>query len=140
MKSDMARRQQKQKIRAIREELFGNLDPTDDMTRAARVRSLCPCEHIWTVPLWDIIFAACEDPSPLVREEALHVIEDAHLHGFSTAGGMGLLHAARRDPAPEVRTFVHSTLKQWPKLQRHKNRARDRLIQRALQNDDKVED
>jgi hypothetical protein len=136
----MPRRLQKQKVQAIREELFGNLDPADEMTRAARVRSLCPCEHIWTVPLWDIIFAACEDPSPLVRQEALHVIEDAHLHGVSTAGGMGLLHAARRDPAPEVRSFVHSTLKQWPKLQRHKNRGRERLIQRALLNANEVED
>jgi hypothetical protein len=106
--------------------MFADIDPDDEMARAGRVRDLCPCEFKWSVPLWDIIFAACEDPSPLVRVEALHVIQDAHERNFSTAGGVALLYAARRDPAPEVRHFVNDVLQQRPVLQHRRNRERDR--------------
>jgi hypothetical protein len=115
-KSRIKRREVKQRVREVGCETFADLDPADEAGRAARVRDLCPCEHKWDVPLWDIIFAACEDPSPLVRVEALHVIEDAHTRGFPTAHGMRLLFAARDDPAPEVRRFVAEVIRLLPKL------------------------
>ena len=135
----MKRREQKTKVREIWHATFGDLDPEDEWARAGRVRSLCPCEYSWTVPLWDIIFAACEDPSPLVRAEALHVIQDAHEHGFATAGGMALLYAARRDTAPEVRRFANDVLKPRPKRPQPRNRVRDRLMQKIERRDDRAD-
>jgi len=126
----MKRREEKAKVRKIWQQTFADLDSDDEAARAARVRDLCPCEFTWSVPLWDIIFAACEDPSPLVRVEALHVIQDAHEHGVSTAGGMALLYAARRDPAPEVRRFVNDVLSRRAQVNQRRNRMRERIMQR----------
>lgn len=125
----MKRRERKQRVREVWEQTFGDLDPANDALRAIRVRELCPCEHRWTLPLWDIIFAACQDPSPLVREEALHVIEDSAAHGFPDSRGMGLLAAARSDPDPGVRRFAEDALRLLPRFkqmekERHRRRAR----------------
>jgi hypothetical protein len=119
------RRDRKQRVREIWEQTFGDLDPNADGLRADRVRALCPCEHRWSVPLWEIIFAACEDPSPIVRYEALHVIEDSAAHGFPDSRGMGLLAAARRDPDPGVRRFAEEALRLLPRIKQiHKQRDR----------------
>jgi hypothetical protein len=131
-KTRLKRREVKAKVRAVWGETFAGLAPGDEAQRAARVRDLCPCEHTWEVPLWDIIFAACEDPSPLVRLEALHVIEDAHTRGFPTAHGMRLLFAAIDDPAPEVRRFVADVTRRLPKLRQ----ARQQRPRRALPTED----
>jgi hypothetical protein len=136
-KTRLKRREVKAKVRAVWSETFADLDPADEARRAARVRELCPCEHAWEVPLWDIIFAACEDPSPLVRLEALHVIEDAHTRGFPTAHGMRLLFAARDDPAPEVRRFVAEVVRLLPKLRQvRQQRSAPRTRRTALEGDD----
>src|SRR5437016_128666 len=102
----LRRREIKLRVRETWKETFGDLDPTDDTSRATRIGDLCPCEYPWDVPLWDIIFAACADPSPLVRLEALHVIEDSYALDLPLARGWKLLCAARNDPAPEIRRFA----------------------------------
>jgi hypothetical protein len=123
----MRRRERKQRVRDVWEQTFGDLDPTNDAMRADRVRELCPCEHRWSVPLWDIIFAACQDTSPIVRQEALHVIEDSAAHGFPDSRGMGLLCAARNDPDPGVRRFAEEALRLLPRIKQiEKSRHRRR--------------
>ena len=126
----MSRREMKRAVRNIAVEIYAGLEPDDDMARAARVRALCPCEFPWNVPLWDIIFAACDDSSPHVRVEALHVIEDAKAHGLKTAGGMARLYAARRDAEPVVRHFANDILGQEIRARRRvRNRKKDLLAQ-----------
>jgi hypothetical protein len=132
----MKRREEKAKVREVWQQMFAGIDPDDDAARASRVRDLCPCEFKWSVPLWDIIFAACDDPSPLVRVEALHVIEDAQREGFATAGGMARLYAAQRDPAPQVRRFVNDVLAQRPRVIQHQNRKRDQRMQKKARRQD----
>src|SRR4051794_27366537 len=112
----MRRRERKQRVREVWEKTFGDLDPADAARRADRVRELCPCEQRWSVPLWEIIFAACQDPSPEVRYEALHVIEDAAGHGFPDSRGLGQLAAARSDPDPGVRRFAQRALRLLPRI------------------------
>jgi hypothetical protein len=123
-KPRMRRREQKRRMREVWEQTFADLDPANDAARADRVRELCPCEHRWTVPLWDIVFAACEDPSPLVRMEALHVIEDAASFGFPDSRGMGLLCAGRKDPDPEVRQFAEEAVRLLPRLRQIRKKLR----------------
>src|SRR5438094_2409763 len=113
-RSKLKRRERKRRVREVWEQTFGDLDPAADAARADRVRSLCPCEYRWSVPLWEIIFAACADPSPIVRVEALHVIEDSASHGFPDSRGMGLLAAARKDPDSGVRHFAEEALRLLP--------------------------
>jgi hypothetical protein len=64
----------------------------------------------------DIVFAACKDPSPLVRLQALHVIEDNDALSLPVARGMALICEARRDQAPEVRRFAEEAVCLLPKL------------------------
>lgn len=126
-------------MREVWEQTFGDLDPANDALRAVRVRELCPCEHRWSVPLWDIIFAACEDPSPLVRKEALHVIEDAAAHGFPDSRGMGLLCAARHDPDSGVRGFADEALRLLPRLKQIKKAKRTQRGKPAAWAEDETE-
>jgi hypothetical protein len=93
-----------------------DLAQQDDAARSANVRALCPCEGKWDVSLWKVIHAACNDESPLVRMEALHVIEDAYRDGFSSGRGMTIFFAARNDPAPDVRRFVEDNLRVLPSV------------------------
>lgn len=130
--SKMRRRVRKEKVRAIHEKVLAGLCPEDDALRAARVRDLCPCEFVWKdVPLWDIIVAACNDESPLVRHEALHVIEDAWDHGIPMARAMKHLYAAAAsDPSPEVRRYARELVEETlPKRQRQhrKDRAKRQM-------------
>jgi hypothetical protein len=118
----LRRRERKRRVREVWKQTFGDLDPANDAARADRVRSLCPCEYRWSVPLWEIIFAACEDPSPIVRAEALHVIEDSASHGFPDSRGMGRLCAARKDPDAGVRRFAEEALRLLPHLREMRKR------------------
>jgi hypothetical protein len=112
----MDKRELKSRIRAIWSNTFDDLEPGDDAMRSVRVRALCPCEYTWDVPLWEIVFAACQDESPLVRVEALHVIEDADTQGFNVGRGMAIFHGALKDPDPSVRHFVADVLRIRSKL------------------------
>ena len=103
----------------------------DDGRRAGLVRSLCPCEYIWTMPLWDIIFAACKDPSPQVRIQALHVIEDAYTSGMPDVRGIKLIFEARQDPDTEVRSFAKDVIRVLPKLRAIRSADRKRRLNRA---------
>jgi hypothetical protein len=123
----MRRRERKQRIREVWQQTFADLDPANDAARADRVRELCPCEHRWDVPLWDIILAACDDPSPIVRMEALHVIEDAASFGFPDSRGMGLLCAARRDPDARVRRFAEEAVRLLPRLRQIRKKRQPHL-------------
>jgi hypothetical protein len=124
----LRKRERKQRVREVWQQTFGDLDPADEAARADRVRELCPCEHGWSVPLWDIIFAACEDPSPIVRCEALHVIEDAAELGFPTSHGMRLLCGARKDPDPGVRRFAEEALRLLPRFRQMRKQRRGRHV------------
>ena len=110
----LRRRALKQRVREIQEELFCDLDPENTFQRAGRVRALCPCEYPWEVLLWDIIFAACQDPSPLVRFQALHVIEDSYISQMTHPRGMRLLYAALRDPDESVRNYAADVIRNQP--------------------------
>src|ERR1051326_8184357 len=107
------KRELRRKVEAVRQEAFGDLEPDEDGLRAARLRDLCPCEHPWSIPLWDLIFEGCADPSPLVRKEALHVIQDSRELGILAPRGLKLLYAARHDPDPEVRRYADDLIRQW---------------------------
>jgi hypothetical protein len=61
--------------------------------------------------LWDIISEAYADPSPLVRREALHVIEDAWDHGVDTRRAMRLLYAGQADPDPSVAAYARELVR-----------------------------
>jgi len=88
---------------ARREQLARILDNTvsrDEGTRAEAVRALCPCRGPWPQSVRQEIIAACDVPSPRVRLEALHVLEDSpwppHPHVYR------LLRRACDDPDPRV--------------------------------------
>lgn len=102
-----SRRDQKQAVRAVHATFFSDLKPDQEALRAARVRGLCPCEFVWNVPLWELVIAACADPSPLVRMEALHVIEDAWEHGLPTGRALRHLYQAQTDEDAAVRARAH---------------------------------
>jgi hypothetical protein len=135
----MRRRERRQKIHEVWAATFADLDPADEAARAARVRELCPCEHAWSVPLWQIVFEACADPSPLVRMEALHVIEDSYALGLPNARGMGLLCAARDDPAPEVRRFAKEAVRLLPEARKHRRRDQKRCTRETAPDTDEAE-
>lgn len=118
----MRKREIRRRAREIWQQATCDLGPEEDALRAARVRNLCPCEFAWPVPLWSVIQAACADPSPLVRMEALHVIEDADTLGFSDSRGLGPLHeAAQNDPDAGVRRWAKDVLRVAPGLRKLKN-------------------
>lgn len=107
----MRRRERKALVQKIVQEAFAGMDANNDAARAEAVRSLCPCREPWGISLWDFIFAACQDPSPLVRMEALHVIEDAINLSVPNARGRWLIWKATRDTDPEVRRFAKEKVK-----------------------------
>jgi hypothetical protein len=83
-----------------RQQLLGELlvetQSSDERERAHAVRSLCPCRGPWPDSVWRHVAAACEDPSPLVRLEALHVLQDAP--GVPHPAAFRLLREACQDP------------------------------------------
>jgi hypothetical protein len=81
-------------------ELLAQVESPDERERAQAVRSLCPCRGPWPDSVWRHVAAACTDPSPLVRLQALHVLEDTH--GTPHPNAYRLLRKAREDPDPRV--------------------------------------
>jgi hypothetical protein len=115
----LRRRETKQRVRAVYQRFFGDLRPEEDALRAIRVRNLCPCEFSWDeVCLWRIIYDACDDPSPLVRQEALHVIVDAWERGMPFGRGMRYVLRAQNDPFPEVRRYAGELVRMVIPVQR----------------------
>lgn len=136
----MSKRAEKAKIREIWRATFEHVADDDEAMRAACVRSLCPCQCAWEVPLWDIILAACQDASHLVRLEALHVIEDA-ITGDHVKDTRGLrqLYAARNDPHPDVRRFVNEVLRLKPKLMAMRNQVQRKRMRRRAERWEKAQ-
>ena len=106
----MTRRERKQQVDRVLQAAFAGIDLSDDAARAEAVRNLCPCRGAWTVSLWDFILAACQDPSPYVRKEALHVIKDA-TQRVAHVPGRRFLWQATKDPDPEVRRFAEEEVR-----------------------------
>jgi hypothetical protein len=80
--------------------ILTDLDAEDERRRADAVRALCPCQADWPRSIWEHIYAACEDSSPVVRMEALHVLEDTPRPPDPRV--MRALRHARGDPDPRV--------------------------------------
>ena len=133
----MTRRERKALAQKVFDEAFDDIDINDDVARALAVRSLCPCRgEQWRENLWGFIFAMCDDPSPLVRVEALHVIEDAIAHSAPNAHGKWFLWRATKDEDPLVRRFAKGHLKRIPNkrsetpLKRNKHSGKRRYAKR----------
>jgi hypothetical protein len=56
--------------------LLCDMQSPDAGTRAAAVRSLCPCRTAWDVPVQRYVADMMNDPSPSVRHEAHHVLDE----------------------------------------------------------------
>jgi hypothetical protein len=61
---------------AALQQLLCELASPDAGTRAAAVRELCPCRTAWDVPVQRYVAAMMDDPSPSVRHEAHHVLDE----------------------------------------------------------------
>jgi hypothetical protein len=61
---------------AALQQLLGELQSADAGTRAAAVRELCPCRTAWDVPVQRYVAEMMNDPSPSVRHEAHHVLDE----------------------------------------------------------------
>ena len=107
----MTRRERKLQIQQVLQKEFAGVDPNDEAAWAEAIRNLCPCRgEPWSVSLWEFIFAACRDPSPDVRMEALHVIEDSLSHSVPNAHGRRFLIQATKDPDSMVRHFAEEVV------------------------------
>jgi hypothetical protein len=67
--------------RAVRQatalnEILEALQSPCDGTRAEAVRTLCPCRTQWDVPVQRYVAAMRDDPSPSVRHEVHHVLDE----------------------------------------------------------------
>lgn len=101
-------------------ELLTQAASPDERERARAVRSLCPCRGPWPDSIWQQIAAACEDSSPLVRLQALHVLEDTH--GAPHPNSYRLLRAASSDPDARVASAAAGHLRQLRLRELRKNR------------------
>jgi hypothetical protein len=61
---------------AILQQILCALESPDAGTRAAAVRELCPCRTAFDVPVQRYIAAMQDDPSPTVRHEVHHVLDE----------------------------------------------------------------
>src|SRR5438128_8257105 len=61
---------------AVLQEILNELQSPDDGTRAAAVRSLCPCRTAWDIPVQRYIDQMRDDPSSSVRHEVHHVLDE----------------------------------------------------------------
>ena len=68
------------------QQILCELDSPDAGTRAAAVRQLCPCRTAWDVPVQRYVAAMMDDPSPSVRHEAHHVLDEDSGWGKRLAG------------------------------------------------------
>jgi hypothetical protein len=108
--------------RARYEVILRDLESPDERVRALAVRALCPCEFDWPRSAWEHIFAACEDLSPRVRLEALHVLEDAPTPPDPRL--MRALRQARSDPDPRVADAAHRYIKERHERERRRRQGR----------------
>lgn len=56
--------------------ILDDLKSPDPGTRAEAVRQLCPCRTAWDVPVQRYVAALRDDPSPTVRHEVHHVLDE----------------------------------------------------------------
>src|SRR5262245_20513804 len=61
---------------AALQQILCELQSEDAGTRAAAVRELCPCRTAWDVPVQRYVAEMMNDPSPSVRHEAHHVLDE----------------------------------------------------------------
>src|SRR5262249_55304203 len=92
------------------EAILADLCSDDEYARAQAVRALCPCKAEWPRSAWEQILAACADPSPRVRLEAPHVLEDPPTPPDPRL--MRALRHARDDPDPRVADAAGRYLKE----------------------------
>ena len=104
------------------DELLAQVGSPDERERAEAVRSLCPCRGPWPDSVWQHVAAACEDPSPLVRLQALHVLEDTH--GAPHPGAYRLLRKALDDPDPRVARAADAYIRQFRLRELHDDQRR----------------
>ena len=76
-----------------------------------RCEAFVPAVNHGAFPFVAFIFAMCQDPSPLVRVEALHVIEDAIARSVPNAHGRRFIWKATKDPDLGVRRFAKEKIK-----------------------------
>jgi len=57
-------------------QILNDLQSPHEGTRADAVRLLCPCRTKWDVPVQRYIAAMRDDPSPTVRHEVHHVLDE----------------------------------------------------------------
>jgi len=93
------------------QQLLAELGAEDERERARAVRSLCPCRGPWPDTVWQHIEAAAADPSPLVRLQALHVLEDTETRPHPNA--YRLLRQACQDRDPRVARAAADFLRQF---------------------------
>jgi len=104
-------RAQSQERKQRLEQLLAEVGSPDERSRAQAVRSLCPCRGPWPDSVWQHIAAACQDPSPIVRLQALHVLEDTH--GRPHPNAYRLLRKACQDPDPRVARSAADYIRQF---------------------------
>jgi len=61
---------------ALLQQILCDLESPDAGTRAEAVRLLCPCRTAFDVPVQRYVAAMQEDPSPTVRHEVHHVLDE----------------------------------------------------------------
>src|SRR4051812_17958953 len=92
-------------------ELLAQAGSQDERERARAVRSLCPCRGPWPDSVWRHVAAACEDPSLVVRLQALHVLEDTD--GTPHPNAYRLLRKACQDSEPLVARRAAEYIRQF---------------------------
>lgn len=61
---------------AVLQEILDELQSPVEHVRAEAVRRLCPCRTAWDVPVQRYLSAMRDDPSPSVRHEVHHVLDE----------------------------------------------------------------
>lgn len=61
---------------AVLQQILCDLESPDAGTRAEAVRQLCPCRTAFDVPVQRYVAAMQDDPSPSVRHEVHHVLDE----------------------------------------------------------------
>lgn len=61
---------------AVLQRILCDLESSDAGTRAEAVRQLCPCRTAFDVPVQRYVAAMQDDPSPTVRHEVHHVLDE----------------------------------------------------------------
>ena len=107
--------------KALLQQLLTEVASEDERERARAVRALCPCRGPWPDSIWRHVAAACEDASPLVRLQALHVLEDTD--GTPHPNAYRLLRQACQDPDARVARAAANYLRQFRLRELRKQKA-----------------